>query len=141
MAFKNTYTREPLDNMIRKIQQTLVAHKAKKIMFDYSDDGVIVGLSFGIMVNDQMLAVKLPAKIKECEAILIAEKKLTLSKKDHALRVAWANIRDWVDSQMAMVDLDMAKMEEVFLPYIMDGNKTIFELYESKFNALPERSE
>ena len=138
MAFKNTYTSEPLDSMVAKIQKTLVAHKAQKIMFDYSDTGELTGLSFGIMVGEKMLGIKLPARVEECTAILETEGLINPNKQNHALRVAWANIRDWVMAQMAMIDLDMVKMEEVFLPYILDGDKTVYELYQSKFNALPE---
>ena len=137
MAFKNTYTSEPLDSMVAKIQKTLVAHKAQKIMFDYSDTGELIGLTFSIMIGQKMLGVKLPARVTECTAILEGEGLISPSKQNHALRVAWANIRDWVMSQMAMIDLDMVKMEEVFLPYILDGNKTVYELYQQKFNALP----
>lgn len=130
MAFKNTYTKSSLENILRAIQKTLVAHKAKKIMFDYDDNGVITGLSFGIEVNGKIMGIKLPARIKECEHILRQEGLLNTNKKDHALRVAWANIRDWVESQMAMIDIDMVKFEEVFLPYVVMGEETLFERFE-----------
>ena len=87
-------------------------------------------------MNDKMLGVKLPARVEECEAILKKEGFLSPSKENHASRVAWANIRDWVDAQMALIDMDMAKIEEVFLPYILEGDKTIYELYVPKFKAL-----
>ena len=138
MAIKNAYTSTPLENIISAIQKVLVSHKAQKIMYDYSEAGQLTGLSFGIKVGEKILGVKLPARIEECKKILIKQGLYNEKKKDHALRVAWANIRDWVDSQMAMVDLDMVKMEEVFLPYILDGDKTVYELYAHKFNALPE---
>ena len=37
---------------------------------------------------------------------------------DQAYRVAWRNILDWVQAQMALLEIGMAKMEEVFLPYM-----------------------
>lgn len=138
MAFNNTYTTSPLENIIADIQKRLVAHKAQKIMYDYSEAGQLIGLSFGIMVNGRLMGVKLPARVKECEAILRKEGLLNPNKKDHALRVAWANIRDWVKAQLAMIDLGMVKLEEVFLPYVLDGEKTVYQIYEQKFNALPE---
>jgi hypothetical protein len=137
MAIKNAYTTSPLENIVRDIQKVLVTHNAQKIMYDY-ENGVIVGLSFGIKIGEKIAGVKLPARIAECERILRQEGLYNPTKKDHALRVAWANIRDWVDAQMAMIDLDMVKMEEVFLPYVMDGNRTVYEIYQEKFISLPE---
>ena len=34
---------------------------------------------------------------------------------EQAYRVAWRNILDWVEAQMALLEIGMAKMEEVFL--------------------------
>jgi len=140
MAIKNAFTSAPLENIIGAIQKCLVAHGAKKIMYDYSDEGVLTGLSFGITVNNKILGVKLPAKVAECERILIEQGLFNEKKKDHALRVAWASIRDWVTAQMAMIDLEMVKMEEVFLPYILDGDRTVYEIYQEKFISLPEHT-
>lgn len=106
-------------------------------MYDY-DNGVLIGLKFGIKIGENIIGVKLPARVKECEQVMIKQGVLDRHKKDHALRVAWANIRDWVSSQMAMVDLNMVKMEEVFLPYVLDGEKTVYEIYQQKFISLPQ---
>src|SRR6266478_5746936 len=39
---------------------------------------------------------------------------------EQAYRVAWRNILDWVQAQMALLEIGMAKIEEVFLPYMQD---------------------
>jgi hypothetical protein len=52
---------------------------------------------------------------------------------DKATRIVWRQLAAWVRAQMALVDLQMAKPEEVFLPYIcVAPGKTVF-------NALQER--
>jgi hypothetical protein len=57
---------------------------------------------------------------------------------EQAYRVAWRNILDWVQAQMALLDIGMAKMEEVFLPYVVNREgKTLFEHYEQHGFALP----
>ncbi|MDD4410847.1 MAG: hypothetical protein PHE32_04040 [Candidatus Shapirobacteria bacterium] len=136
MAIKNAYTKQSLEDMIREIQKTLISHNAKKIMFDY-DNGKLSGLAFCLELNGRMCNFKLPAKIQECEAILKKQGLYNPSKVDHALRVAWANIRDWIASQMAMIDLNQVKIEEVFLPYLLMGEKTLFEMMEVNSFALP----
>ena len=138
MALKNTYTKSTLDNIVNTIQKTLIAHGAKKIMFNYSDTGEPVGLTFGITVEGKLLGVKLPARVEECRVVLEREGLLNPNKERYALRVAWANIRDLIDVKMAIIDIGMGKMEEVFLPYILEGNKTVYEIYAPRFNTLPE---
>ena len=52
---------------------------------------------------------------------------------EQARRVGWRIIKDWLEAQMALLELNMVKIQEVFLPYIIgiDG-KTIYEKLESK---------
>lgn len=137
MSIKNAYVTSSMENILKDIQKTLVSHNAQKIMYEY-DNGKVVGLTFGIKVGENEIGVKLPTKVKECELIMIKQRVFDRTKKDHSLRVAWANIRDWVSAQMAMIDLNMVKMEEVFLPYILDGDRTVYEIYQQKFTSLPE---
>lgn len=138
MAFKNTYTTLSVEQIVAKIQKSLVSHHAQKIMYDYDDLGNLTGISFGIPKDGQMLGIKLPARVKECEAILKKEGLINPSKKDHAVRVAWCNLKDWIEAQMSMIDVDMVKMEEVFLPYMIMGNSTIYQIMsENNFKGLP----
>jgi len=48
---------------------------------------------------------------------------------DACYRVAWRVIRDWVMSQMALIETEMVKTEQVFLPYAItqDGVSTIYD--------------
>jgi hypothetical protein len=59
---------------------------------------------------------------------------------EYAQRVGWRIIKDWIDAQMALVDLKQAKIIQVFLPYAYDAlkKKTFYEsLEESNFKSLP----
>jgi hypothetical protein len=52
---------------------------------------------------------------------------------EQAERVAWRIIKDWVEAQMAILDTQMVKMEEVFFPYMLNGQgQTLFQAYELK---------
>ena len=47
---------------------------------------------------------------------------------EQAYRVAWRNILDWVEAQMALLEIEMAKIEEIFLPYMVNSSgETLFE--------------
>ena len=49
---------------------------------------------------------------------------------EHAYKVAWRILKDWVLAQMAIVEAGAAQLAEVFLPYALqpDG-KTMFEAF------------
>ena len=46
--------------------------------------------------------------------------------------MAWRILKDWVEAQMALLDIEMVKFEEIFLPYIEVQGQTVFEKLEEK---------
>jgi hypothetical protein len=135
---------------VNEIQDMLVSRKAKNVMFEY-DNGMLVGMVFIIDTSKGSLPIKLPARVKLVERLFYQDKnkgssyykkELTDVQKDQAYRTAWKNLRDWVDIQMTLLDLDMVKMEEVFLPYMVtsDGKTTFFEWTENRNFLLPSGS-
>ena len=48
--------------------------------------------------------------------------------RERAERTAWRIVKDWVDAQMALVEMKMITAPQVFLPYaIMRNGKTLSE--------------
>lgn len=85
----------------------------------------------------QQIPVKLPVKIAECYEILKREKqngsKNVKATIDQEERTAWRILKDWVAAQMALLDIEMVKFEEIFLPYIVDtSGRTMFERLEQQ---------
>lgn len=121
------------------IQKCLVSHGAQQIMFEYQSDGKVKSLNFALSVTNRLCGFTLPARVEKVEAIFLANKKprydwqksepLTQDEKDQAYRTAWANVRDWITAQMAFIETEQAKIEEIFLPYLIVGedNKTLYE--------------
>lgn len=143
---KNYYSEA---NSFEMIQKILLGHKVSQFMFDYDDDGRIKALAFSMKIGEKFFAYKLPAKVESVEKIMyeyknkgksmMGRRELTNEEKDQAYRTAWANIRDWLDAQMALIDTQMVKFEEVFFPYMLikDGKTTFFEAQSRKnFTAL-----
>lgn len=128
MPLKNY--RSTSTKLFTDIQNSLVKHRCKSISFDYDEDGKITGLGFGIEINGQVFMVKMPARVENVAALL--KKQRVYRSEDQAYQTAWANIRDWIDAQLALVETQMVKIEEVFLPYFVSaGGKTLFEHMES----------
>jgi hypothetical protein len=143
MAIKNYASEKSLDAIFAELQRALGSHGAKQISYDYGDDGKVHGVQLGIKVNDRFVPIKLPARVEKAQAALKRQwDEGTISHKrgrentcgyGQAYRVAWRNILDWVQAQMALLEIGMAKMEEVFLPYMQDRQGlTFFERMEER---------
>src|ERR1039458_5299670 len=119
MALKN-YTSQG-KNTFDVIQKCLASHGAQKLMFDYNDQGQVIALSFAIELNGKIVGFKLPARLENVETALKRDIRWRSADelKEQAYKTGWANIRDWVTAQMALIDTGMAKTQEVFLPYMV----------------------
>lgn len=136
MAILNYTTTVDAFKTVAEIEYILMKHKAKSIMKNYEGES-ITGLSFLIDTGMQQIPIRLPVKIDECLEVLKREKKKgTKNIKDtreQAERVAWRILKDWVEAQMALLDIEMVELQEIFLPYIeIQGGKTIYERLEEK---------
>lgn len=137
MAILNYTTTVDAFKTVSEIEYILMKHKATSIMKQY-DGETITGLSFLIDTGVQQIPVKLPVKIDECLEVLKKEKrqnpkKQIMDTRQQAERVAWRILKDWVEAQMALLDIEMVRFEEIFLPYIETSNgQTIFQKLEEK---------
>ena len=137
MAILNYTTTVDAFKTVSEIEYILMKHKAKSIMKDY-DGETITGLSFLIDTGVQQIPVRLPVKIDECLEVLKKEKRENPRKqikdtRQQAERVAWRILKDWVEAQMALLDIEMVRFEEIFLPYIETNNgQTIYERLEER---------
>lgn len=137
MAILNyTTTIDPFKTVL-EIEHVLVKHKAKSIMKNYEGES-ITGLSFLIDTGTAQVPVRLPIKVDECLEVLKREKKNSprsniKATRDQAERVAWRILKDWVEAQMALLDIEMVRLEEIFLPYIeTQSGQTVYEVLEKK---------
>ncbi len=131
MALKNYASTAALPNMFNAIEKTLSSHGAKQIIRDYDDTGRIKAISFIVPTSKGDLGIRLPARYDQVERIF--KEQGVRYKPEQPYRTAWATIRDWIDAQMALIDWEMVKPEEVFLPYAIDrSGKTYFEVLESR---------
>lgn len=127
---KNYLSSSSLPNIFGAIEKTLSSHGARQIIRDYDGQGRITSISFVIATKRGNLGIKLPARFDQVERIF--KEQGIRYKPEQPYRTAWATIRDWVDAQMALIDWEMVKPEEVFLPYAVGKNgKTFFDSFES----------
>lgn len=137
---KNYTSQVPASRSISYIEQKLAQNGARQILKTYDDNGRCSGICFVIPIDGIDMPYKLPAKVAECEKVLTSN--LTRRSKPEkrkkipaqAERTAWKILSDWVEAQMAMIELAQVEPMEVFLPYVYDYQKeqTFFEAIKAK---------
>lgn len=142
---KNYTSGTPAERSIIFIENKLVCHGARQILKLYDDKNQVTGLQFSIPVNGIDLPFKLPARLEQCERILmgnLSSRARPETKKQipaQAARTAWKILADWVEAQMAMIELAQIEVIEVFMPYLYDTQKqrTLFEIMKERgFKAM-----
>jgi hypothetical protein len=144
------YTTEiPVEKTIGEIQQVLVKAHATSILAEY-DHGAIKAIMFKIKgKNGQELPFRLPAKVEEAYRVMYGDRDPVQKQrygqgwKEQARRTAWRILLTWVKAQLALIELELAKPEEVFLPpyLLVKGNKTLFEDVQDKHFLLGSGTE
>lgn len=141
---KNYTTEVPVSKTLSEIQQLLSENGATGIAFEYVEDGSgkLKAVFFKIKYNDKDLPFRLPAKPEKVYQSLFAGKglewKYKAVREEQAEKIAWRVCKLWLEAQITHINLDQAKPQEVFLPYmVMQDNKTLYEVMESTQFQLP----
>jgi hypothetical protein len=143
---KNYTTDIPVARTISEIQQILAQNGARGIALEYDAHGNIKDIFFKIMLNSKELPFRLPAKAERVYQALWGGKqewehtRYGAGWRAQAERIAWRICKTWLEAQITLINLEQAKLEEVFLPYlVMPSNKTLFETMERNQFLLPDK--
>ena len=61
----------------------------------------------------------------------------TYTTREHAERVAWRVVKDWLEAQLGMVAAELASLDEVMLPYRQVEGRSLYQLVSEQTLALP----
>lgn len=128
---------------VAEIQKLLAAKGARNIWLEYNEHGDPAAVAFQIEVNGQALGYRLPCRADRVFDVLgnqwkagKVERRYTTMQ--HANRVAWRIIKDWIEAQLAIVEAGMVDMAEVFMPYqLMASGQTMYEVMQHKLLTGP----
>lgn len=143
MGLKNYTTGISVDKTVLEIEQILSRHSATDIWKQFDGAGNVVCVNFAVNTEFGKMPFRLPMDVLAVSQILKNEKKSGklsgVSNREamdleHARRVGWRIVKDWIDSQMALVEIKLVKIEQVFLPYAYDfrTEKTLYETFREK---------
>lgn len=137
MSVLNYSTTIAADKTIGEIQKILAENGAARIAVDYQD-GRPSGITFGLITPHGPRTFTLPVDIEAMQRLLVREdaagrirsgSKANRTSREQAEKVAWRVIKDWLAAQMTLVQTQMASMDEVMLPYLNLGDRTLYSAY------------
>lgn len=122
LANKNT-TIAP-EKTVGEIQAMLALVGARAMMLEYDPSGKPEGVAFQLERGGQKLAFRLPSNWQGVLAVLKREKGMSAAQRtpDHAKRVSWRIIKDWLRAQLSLIESGASSIEEIMLPWAITAD-------------------
>ena len=131
------------EKSIMEIEKMLSLFGASAIMKEYLEDGRLRSLSFKL----QEKGYKIPANIEGVYEVLYKDKRVSgkrdvmMNRKVNADNVSWRIIKDWLHAQLSIIASGQAQPDEVMLPYLWDGKRTLYQAYKEGRLQLENKEE
>ena len=136
MALLNYSTYKKPEETLAEIQHLLSKWGVQAVMTEY-DGRQVSAVAFKMMVGAQPMSFRLPCNWRKVHEVLQnynanrkhkgtgynrkLERRIDDSE-EQAISVAWRIIKDWIEAQMALVEVNMVTIPQVFLPYAITGD-------------------
>lgn len=142
----NYTTAIPVAQTVTECQSILAAAGAASVAVHF-EDGQPSGLSFQLATPHGRRSFTLPVNADGVQAVLarmlrtnpphVSRSALDkLGSREHAARVAWRVVKDWLEANLALIAAEMATIDEVMLPYLHVGDdKTLWQAYQEREQA------
>jgi hypothetical protein len=133
MPLANYTTKVPCSRSVMLIQEMLARAGSKAVMLDYENNEPCA-VTFRIDREKIQLGYRLPCDWRKTLAILQKSQHCPGRYKhaDHAKRVAWRCVHDWLRAQLALIEIGAAEIEQVMLPYAITPNgETLYDRIKS----------
>lgn len=141
MATLNYSTTIAASKTVGEMQALLAGHGASRIAVDYLD-GAPSSLSFLLVTPHGPRHFTLPVNVEAMHRLLIQQdregklrsgSRAVRTSREQAERVAWRVMKDWLAAQLALVETQMAGLDQVMLPYLhVDGERTLYAAYKER---------
>lgn len=126
----NYTTTVSADRTVVEVAAKLAQAGASQVLTEYHD-GHPVGLAFAMRTASGTRQFRLPVEVSAVHGVLRSQRVAPrYQTKDHAERVAWRIIKDWVEAQLAIIETQMVAPDQVFLPYMLTApDETLYDRY------------
>lgn len=134
MPILNYTTKIDSYKTITEIQKILAKKGVSKMIVDNDVFRNPVSLTFCIDWNGRLVAFNLPCNYTGILGAMKRDRNVPhrLCTEEQSLRVSWRILKTWIEAQMALVEADLATIQEVFLPYALTkGGTTLYKMIDS----------
>lgn len=123
MPIMNYTTEISVSKTMGEIQASLARRGVRTISTIYDDEGVPAGLAFTMRTDYGFRDFELPVRTEGVLAAMRRDPKVPKAKQtpEQAARTAWRIAADWLKAQAALIDADLATLDEVMLPYMVSS--------------------
>lgn len=138
MPIKNYTTDIAVGKSMGEVIGALTRRGVTRVSTVFDEDGNPAGIAFTMKTPYGVREFELPVKVDGVLAAMKRDKVAAAKQtREHAAKVAWRIAKDWLEAQAALIDADLATLDEVMFPYmIANDGRSAFELMRD--NALLE---
>lgn len=134
MPIMNYTTRIPAQKSLGEITTLLAKNSATEIMTTFDADGQPNGLRWRVRTPNGPTAFAMPVNIDAIFQTMTRDRvhvRDADARRVQATNTAWRIIKDWVEVQLALLQTEMVEMEELFLPYMLWGDRTVYQALQA----------
>jgi hypothetical protein len=134
MPILNYTTNVPAAKTVGEIVTMLAKAGAEEILSEYHKGTTRPkGIRFKLDTSEHGGQIyRLPVNPEGVFQAMVENSKIprSLKNQEQAERVAWRIAKDWIESQLALVEAGNARMAEAFMPYMLvgGGGRTLYEM-------------
>lgn len=136
-----TYTTDvAVSKTMGEIQAALARRGVTRISTMFDDQGIAAGIGFTMRTDFGFRDFELPVRTAGVLAAMQRDAKVPRSRcnPEQAARVAWRIAKVWLEAQSALIDAQLATLDEVMLPYLINGatGETLYSVWRSTQKAI-----
>ena len=142
MATLNYTTTIAASRTVIEIQELLVGAGADRVMVGYTNKRPS-SVSFVLDTPHGQRGFVLPVDVAAMHKVLVAQhrsreiERRRYTSEEQAERTAWRVVKDWLAAQLTLVAAQMATLEQVMLPYMVDETgATTYDRYVERAGQL-----
>lgn len=127
VRLKNYTTKVAVSKTLGEITDVLTDMGATAIVTDY-ENKVLTAISFRLETKFGLTTYRIPVNIEAIYQEIQQQRKynkIAMRERNHeqAARIAWRIAYDWIDAQMAFLQVDQIEIEQLMLPYMIVDTK------------------
>lgn len=123
-----------------EIQALLARRGVTRIATLYAEDtGEAIGLGFTLRTDYGVRDFEMPVRIDGVHAALVADSNVPKTKRtrQQAQRTAWRIAHALLVAQVALLDAELATLDELMMPFMVDGTgRTTYQALRHSLGAI-----